>query len=105
MLWLQPGVIDGEPVAVGGHVLHHSVEAGGPADDTLTDSDASVSAGHHLADHFVDRKPVQLCSPRAGVAGKPTLRSAEAGQIAAADARGKEPDEHLAVPERLCCLL
>src|SRR3954466_1254723 len=104
MLWLQPGVVSGQSVAVSGHVLHHSVEAGSPADDTLTDSDASVSAGHHLADHFVDRKPVHLCGAPPGVAGKPTLRSAEAGQVAAADARGKEPDEHLAVPERLRCL-
>ncbi len=105
MLRAQRRIERRQTVTVGDDVFHQSVESRRPADDAIADAVASVAAGDDLTDDFVDREAVHLRGAGSGVAGKPALRAAEAGQVAAADARGEEAKQHLTVAERLRRLL
>ena len=97
---VERGVVRRQPVAVGDHLLHQPVESRCPADDAIALPMVGVTAGDHLAGDLVDREAVHLGRAGAGVAGQLALRAPEARQIAAAHARGQEPQQHLAVGER-----
>ena len=86
----QRRVVGGQTVAVGHDVFHQPVEPRRPADDAITDTVTSMAAGDHLTDDLVDGEAVHLRGAEPGITRKPALRSAKAGQVAAAYACGEE---------------
>ncbi len=97
----QRRIVGREPVPVADHALHHAVEPGGPADHTVAGAVVGVPAGEHLAGDFVDGKAVFFGSTRSVVSGEAAPGPAKGRQVAAADARGQKPQQHLAVGETL----
>ena len=93
----QRRIVRRQPVAVADHAFHQAVEPGGPAHHAIARTVLGVPAGDHLAGDFVDREPVLLGGAYAVVAREPSPGAAKGRHVAAADAGGQKPQQHLTI--------
>ena len=97
----QRRIVRSQHVAVADHAFHQAVEPGCPAHHAIAGAVFGVAAGDHLAGHFVDREPVLFGGAFPIVPRKPAACTPKGRQIAAADAGGRKPQQHLAIGQAL----
>lgn len=89
-----------QAVSFGDGELGEAVELARPADHPGPDGQQLGSGGHHLADDLVHRDTRLVQNRRATRHSRPAT-DVEGRQIAAADAAGQHPEQHLARVELL----